>query len=59
MPVDESLASLPFYNLTTAELIGDLLYTSITVKESYCQNPSFCNDIYVQQVIIAYYKNFN
>ena len=45
MPVDESLASLPFYNLTTAELIGDLLYTSITVKESYCQNPSFYNDI--------------
>ena len=45
MPVDESLASLAFYNLTTAELIGDLLYTSITVKESYCQNPSFYNDI--------------
>ena len=43
--VVESLASLPFYNLTTAELISDLIYTSITVKESYCQNPNFYHDI--------------
>jgi len=43
--MDESLASLPFYNLTAAQSIGELLFRSVTVKDSYCQNPTFCNDI--------------
>ena len=42
---DNYMKEMLFYNISTYELVADLLFNMESVKENICQNVSFRNNI--------------